>query len=154
MLKRFPAAVVLAAVMLVVLAGCPTAAGTGGVTVSGTLSGDYINFFGDPVITVSQAGSSFPITVITVVAGNNVSGPYSIPNVSPGTYAISVTFTSSMYTFYAIPNYSIDGGTPINIGVSPPVGVVSGQYYDYNLAVPSITISKDTKIDIYLGNNG
>jgi hypothetical protein len=153
MFKWFPAAAVLA-IGLFVLGGCTSGANPGGVTVLGSLSGDYIDFIGNPVITVFQGGESLPVEVTTVAAGSNVYGSYSIPNVPMGDYSIKVEFTSSMYTFYSIPTYSIDGGTPVNIGTLPPVGGGSGPSYLYLITISGITISKESTIDIYLGNNG
>ncbi len=142
----------LLAALLVFLGGCPTSTGTDSVTVSGTLSGDYIDIIGNPVITITRGSSSFPVQVTTITSSSTVSGPYSIPNVPVGDYAIEITFTTSLYTLYDIPTYSIDGGTPISIAVPDPA--VSDPSYIYTLTVPRITISKATTIDIYLGNNG
>jgi hypothetical protein len=157
MLKGSPAAAVLVVALLVLLGGCTTGTDPEGVTVSGTLSGDFIqDFIGNPVITVNKSGSNFSTGLGMTFVSNYVSGPYTLTNVPPGDYSIIVDFTTSMYRLYAIPTYTVDGGTPVNIGTSSPYGTGpdGSNHYTYTLTVPNLTIGSAVTIDIYLGNNG
>ncbi len=91
-MKGFLASGALIALLLVFLAGCASSSGTDGVTISGSLTGNYMYVTDNPVITITKAGSSFPVQV--TLSGTDIqSGSYSIPNVPVGDYSIVVTIT-------------------------------------------------------------
>jgi hypothetical protein len=150
MFKWFPAAVVLAVASLIALGSCSTAAGTDGVTVSGTLRGSYIGFVVDPVITIDRSGSSFSIEVTTSGPSSDVTGPFSIANVPPGDYSITVEFTATTpFSGSEDPYYTIDGGPQIEITGMVPTG---SDPWGYILTFPDISISTDAIIDVYVGD--
>src|SRR4030042_1341422 len=97
---------VLAAGVLV-LVGCsllPT-----GVTVTGTVSGDYFDITSDVTVTITQGENSVSVDVPVVSGASTQIGAFLVANVTAGEYAVTVTFENS-YSYTGGTTYRVNGG--------------------------------------------
>ena len=128
---------------VVLLAGCDAALSSGGVTVSGTVGGSFINATGNATVTVSSGSSSFTTSIpIPVIDPQTVQ--YSLAHVPAGNYKITVTF--SAYASNLNASYAINGGQQLVPDIFGST-TLNQQQWDFTLIVNSISVQTDEKID-------
>jgi hypothetical protein len=137
---------VLASVVLA-LAGCP-GAGTG-VTVTGTISGDYVDIAGEVTMTIAQGGSSYTAT-ISLVGNSYQVGSFLVADVPPGTYEITVEFEADIGSLY-LAEYQVNDGGWLDIGDVTRTGDVSP--YSFTVIIDSVSVTSDTVIDLAFSDN-
>jgi hypothetical protein len=113
------------------LAGCPVP-GTG-VTVTGTVSGDYFDITGDVTVTIARGDVSLSVPVPVASGSSTQIGAFLVANVPTGDYQVEITFENST---------SNTGGTTyrVNGGAWVPVD--------------SLPVTADETLEVYFGNVG
>jgi hypothetical protein len=140
---------VLATVTLV-LTGCLLPGG--GVTVTGTVSGDYFDITSDVSLTISREDVSFSVAVPVVSSDSSTQiGAFLVANVPTGEYSVEISFENS-YSYASGTMYSVNGGAWT--GVDSEVVTGTSAPYTFTITIDSLPVSADETVDIYFGNVG
>jgi hypothetical protein len=143
------AALCLGAVLF--LAGCDTGL-SGGVTISGTVSGSYFDISNNPTISVSSGSMTASETIPLDFVGSYQSGLYSISHVPAGTYTVTISFENP-WPYTGNSTYNIAGGAQ---GVPANSNTYSGSAapYLHTIIFDNVPVNANETIDVDLGNIG
>jgi hypothetical protein len=137
---------ILASVVLA-LAGCPVA-GTG-VTVTGTISGNYVDITGDVTVTITN-GSSSSTATIPLVGNFFQVGSFLVADVPPGTYEVTVAFAADIASLY-IAEYQVNDGGWLDVDGVTSTGDVSP--YSFTVTIDNVSVTTDITIDLAFSDN-
>lgn len=149
-MKRTLISVLVTAALTILVAGCALL--EGGVTITGTVSGDYFDITSDVRVTITQGEVSFSIPVPLASEFGSQLGAFLIANVPTGDYSVVVTFENG-YNYTGGSVYSVDDGTTW-IDVDSEVVTGTSAPYLFTITIDSLTIDADETFDVYFGNVG
>jgi len=149
-MKRTLIPMLAAAAITILLAGCGVL--EGGVTITGTVSGDYFDITSDVRVTITQGETSFSVSVPLASDFGVQVGAFLIANVPAGDYSVVVSFENG-YDYTGGSEYSLDGGTTWT-PVDSEVVTGTSAPYTFTITIDNLAVDADETFDVYFGNVG
>jgi hypothetical protein len=143
-MRRALVLVPIVAAGIFALGGCNLLGG--GVTLTGTVSGDYFDILGDVTVTITRGDESFSMPV--PLAGSYIQvGSFLFANVPAGGYAVEVSFEAG-HNFIEGTQYRIDGGAWMPVDDE----TVTGTSVPYTFSIVIDDVEGGVTLDLNFGD--